>query len=489
MTDRARTRRRAAPGGARPSPTWRRRATSFAVLAGTLWAAGAVPAYASDAERTSVSLLWLAVVLIAGKIGTLIERVRQPAVLGEILVGVALGALGFFGLPALHGSAAEQIVEFMAELGAVILLFQIGLESDIASMRRVGARSFWVATIGVAVPFVLGTVLVGPLLLPGLPQAAYLFLGASLTATSVGITGRVFRDMNCVGRAETKIVLGAAVIDDVLGLIILSVVAAIATRGSVGAAEIAAVTLQALGFLAGALLLGQVAARQFSGLFARINTGPGMKVAVALGLCLLLAYFASQIGLAPIVGAFAAGLILEEVHFRQFDKPAVHRDLMGAIANADAPVRHAVTTVLDRHAHRHLEELVEPVGHFLVPVFFVVAGMQVRLEHLLDVRLVALALALTVAAVVGKLVAGLAAGKVDRWLVGWGMVPRGEVGLIFAFVGKSVGVVSDELFSVIVLMVMFTTLITPPVLSGLLRRDTRQPERTRPEHRALDRAG
>jgi Kef-type K+ transport system membrane component KefB len=451
----------------------RRKSWRAALLGGALWLAWSGAAYASAGHEVPEGILWLGLILLAAKVGTLVERLHLPAVLGEILVGIGLGSLAFFGLPSMQGSSAATIIEFLAQLGAVILLFQIGLESNIHSMRRVGARSFWVATVGVVAPFVLGTVLVGPLLLPGLSSAAYLFIGASLTATSVGITGRVFRDMRCLSRPEAQIVLGAAVIDDVLGLIILSVVSAIATRGSIALEEIAAVTLQALGFLAGALVIGQIAARQFSRLFAMINTGPGMKVTVALGVCLLFAFLAGQIGLAPIVGAFAAGLILEEVHFRQFDQPSVNRELRAAVSDAEPKLRERIDVVLDKHAHHHLEHLMEPVGHLLVPVFFVVAGMHVRLEHLLDAKLVALAGVLTVVAVFGKLVAGVVAGRVDRWLVGWGMVPRGEVGLIFAFVGKSVGVVTDELFSVIVLMVMFTTLITPPVLAMLLRRERR----------------
>jgi Kef-type K+ transport system membrane component KefB len=465
-----------------------RRLTAKLAAVAALWASGAASAHASSGSEVSDAFLWLAVVLVAAKLGNLIERFRQPAVLGEILVGVALGGLALAGFGFVESIRSDAVIRFLAELGAVILLFQIGLESDLRTMRKVGARSLWVATVGVAAPFLLGTVLVGPLILPGHSTNAYLFLGAALTATSVGITGRVFRDMRCVLSPEAQIVLGAAVIDDVLGLIILSVVSAVATRGSVGALEIGWVTLQALAFLAGALLLGQLAARNLSRFFARIDSGPGTKVTLALAMCLAFAYLASLLGLAPIVGAFAAGLILEEVHFRHFDQPRAHRELEAAIQGADAQTQHKVRGILQRHADKHLEQLLEPVGHFLVPVFFVVAGMQVHLEHLADARILLLSLALGLAAVVGKLVSGLVAGKVDRWLVGWGMVPRGEVGLIFAFVGKSLGVVTDELFSVIVLMVMFTTLVTPPVLGALLRRGAIRKERSA-ETEALDRAG
>ena len=193
-------------------------------------------------------------------------------------------------------------------------------------------------------------------------------------------------------------------------------------------------------------------------------------------------------GLAPIVGAFAAGLILDEVKLRAFERPEIQDKLSDAVCDADETTRSRVSAVVDEHHHRHLEHMMEPVGHLMVPIFFVLAGMQVRLDLLFEPRVLLLSLGLAAAAVIGKLLSGTVAGRVNRWIVGWGMVPRGEVGLIFAFVGKSLGVVTDELFSVIVLMVMFTTLVTPPVLAKLLR--DRAGERSTPfGKRAADRAG
>ncbi len=427
-------------------------------------------AWASSPGGTALSFLWIALIIVAAKLGALVERLGQPAVLGEILAGVVLSCLAFAGLGFIDAMRSDEVIRFLAELGAVILLFQIGLESNVRSMRQVGLRAFCVATIGVVVPFALGSVLVGPVLLPGLTPAAYLFLGAALTATSVGIAGRVFRDAGALHRPEAQIVLGAAVIDDVLGLIILAVVSSIASHGAIDSAALGITVAQAFGFLAGALLLGQVAAPWLSRAFGAINSGAGMKLTLALALCLTFAYIAHVIGLAPIVGAFAAGLILDEVHFRNFDAPRIRGELMAAVADADAQTRERVMGVADRSRERHLEELVAPVGHLVVPIFFLFAGMQVDPAVLADPSAVALALMLTAAGVAGKLVSGLAAGRADRWLVGWGMVPRGEVGLIFAFVGKALGVLDDHLFSVIVLMVLGTTLITPPMLALLLRR-------------------
>lgn len=436
-------------------------------------AAFAAPALAwagTDAAHHATLLLWVGVILIVARIGSLVQRVGQPAVLGELVAGIVLGNLGLLGWSGPAAMAADPIVAFLAELGVVVLLFQIGLESNVQQMLAVGARAMAVAVVGVVVPFLIGTVLVGPWLLPGLGRNAYLFIGAALTATSVGITGRVFRDLGHLQRPEARIVLGAAVIDDVLGLVILAVVSAIVTTGSVDPGTVAVIVVEAVVFLIGAIVIGRAAAPRLSRLFARIHGGAGMKLALALSLCMLFAWIAAQIGLAPIVGAFAAGLVLDDVVFRDYDLAPLEVDVRAAVSAADGGTRAQVETVLDAHRSRHLEDLVAPVGHLLVPFFFVVTGMQVRLDLLADPGTLAVAAVLTVAAVAGKIVAGAVAGPVDRWLVGWGMVPRGEVGLIFAATGMAMGVVSTAVFSIIVIVVLATTLVTPPVLARLLRR-------------------
>jgi Kef-type K+ transport system membrane component KefB len=426
---------------------------------------------AGEAAAHSAKLfMWIAVVLIAAKIGCLVDRIGQPMVLGELLMGIVLGNLALTGIDLFEPIASDEIMMFLAELGVVVLLFQIGLESSVQSMMKVGARAFVVAVIGVIVPFVLGTWLVGPMLMPGLSFNAYLFLGATLTATSVGITGRVFQDLGRLQMPAAQIVLGAAVIDDVLGLVILAVVSAIVSTGSLDAAGVGIILLKAFAFLAGALVLGQLAAPRISRMFAAIHTGVGMKFTLVISTCLVFAFIAQQMDLAPIVGAFAAGLVLDEVHFRDYDRPAFDRDIEQALKPADAGTRGRVEQVLTRHNEKHMEHLVEPLGHFLVPFFFVMTGMHVKLDLLANRHALLIALGLTVVAVAGKVVAGLAAGRGNRWLVGWGMVPRGEVGLIFAAVGKGLGVVTDEEFSVIVIMVILTTLMTPPILAWLLKR-------------------
>ncbi len=428
-----------------------------------------------EAHAFATTFLWIAVILIIAKVSSFIERIGQPPVLGELLAGVLIGNLALLGINIFEPIKDDSIIAFLAELGVVILLFQIGLESNIQKMRAVGMRAFLVAIVGVIVPFVLGTYVAGPLLLPGLNFNAYLFLGATLTATSVGITARVFRDLGKLQTKEAQIVLGAAVIDDVLGLIILGVVSAMVTLGVVGVASIGWIIAKAVLFLAGAIVLGQIVAPHLGKGLARIHTGLGMKFTLAISFGLILAYLSEKIGLAPIVGAFAAGLVLDPVHFRYFKDPVIVQDIKKGIADADQAVKERILNIVEPHTHRHVEDLVEPLGHFLVPIFFVVTGLNVRLETLFNLQILLVALGITAVAFIGKILSGLVSGRVRKIIVGFGMIPRGEVGLIFAVMGRALGVVSEQTFSIIVIMVILSTLFTPPILTFLLKRQETSP--------------
>ena len=426
-------------------------------------------AHAAGSAAAGQTFLWIAIILIVARLAGLVERLGMPAVLGELLAGVALGNLSLAGIGVFEAIESDAVIGVLAEFGVVILLFQIGLETSLGDMRRVGVRALLVALAGVVVPFVLGTFLIGPWLLPNLSFHAYLFLGATLTATSVGITGRVLRDLGQMQSPEARIILGAAVIDDVLGLVILAVVSSLVKEGQVSVGEVAWIISEAILFLVGAVLLGRVVAPRLGRLLSRISAGVAMKLTLVLGMGLLLAWVAHHIGLAAIVGAFAAGLMLEPIFLKDFDQPEIDRDIRALLADTPQASRARIEQVLDRHAHRHHEELLEPLGYVFVPLFFVYTGMQVKLETFFSLNVVLIALGVTAVAIVGKLVAGSVAGRVRRWVVGWGMVPRGEVGLIFAMVGKQLGVVDEMLFSIVILMVMLTTLVTPPALGALFR--------------------
>jgi Kef-type K+ transport system membrane component KefB len=432
-------------------------------------------AFAAGSDVVGENLLWLAIILLAARLfAPLAQKIGFPAVLGELLLGVVLGNLGLLGFHYFDTIARDPIIMFMAELGVIILLLQIGLETRLGDLVSVGMRASAVGSVGIVIPFVLGAFVAGPLVLPGMEFNAYLFLGATLAATSVGITGRVFRDLGKLKMPEAQIVLGAAVIDDVLGLVILAVVSSLVEAGTVSVFEVTMIIAKAVIFLGGSIALGRAVAPHLLRWVSRLDNSHSMLFSLVLVVGLFMAWLAHAVGLAPIIGAFAAGLLFEPIFLKEFETPKLVQDIEPLLpAAVDAEKMQKIRTVLARHTSHQHEHMLEPIGYFFVPVFFVLTGMQVDLTALADPKVVAVALGITVAAVVGKLAAGFVAGKgMNPWLVGWGMVPRGEVGLIFAMVGKKLGVMSEAMFSVIVIMVILTTLLTPPILTVLLRRQS-----------------
>lgn len=447
---------------------WLPMLVALVLTGGSAWASSGD----SNHVNHAATLLYATILFCAAKLGGLVERFTMPPVLGELLTGVILGNLGVFGLHIAEPILSNDIIAFMAELGVILLLFQCGLESSVDGMMQVGGRALAVATVGVVTPFILGTWIVGPILLPDLSKSAYLFIGAALTATSVGLTARVFKDMNFLHAREAQIVIGAAVIDDVIGLVILAVVSAIAATGTVHPQDIATIITKAVLFLVLAIALGQRLAPLLGKIFSSISRNHAMKHALALIICFVLAYLAQQIGLAMIVGAFAAGLVLDHVHFKDFEEPEHVREIRTLLNTTPSSPLHAqLDAITLRHAKHHVDELTKPLANFFVPIFFVLVGMGVNLKTLTNTHILFVAIGITIVAILGKIAAGFAAGNTNRWIVGWGMVPRGEVGLIFASVGKGLNVITAEVYSVIVIMVIASTLLTPPMLTWLLKRN------------------
>lgn len=369
----------------------------------------------------------LVVILATAKVlGALAQWIGQPAVLGELLAGVVLGAsvAGFV-------DPKNETLHLLAELGVVILLFEIGLETDLRSLLRVGGAATVVAFVGVVLPFALGYAVCRML---GLANLVAIVAGATLTATSVGITARVLSDLGRLQDRESQIILGAAVLDDVIGLVILAVVSGLSEGNEVSASVIAKTAGIGFGFLAGTLLIGHFIVPPVIRLFSRIDL-PGTPTMLAVMLAFGLAWLASVAGSAMIIGAFAAGLLLREAQY----------------------------------AHE-IERGVAHLGHFFVPLFFVSVGAAVDVRVAANPQSLLLGGLLIIAAVAGKFLAGYAPFwfKGNKRVIGVGMIPRGEVGLIFAQMGLATGIFDGGLFSAVTLMVMVTTFVAPPLLKLLL---------------------
>lgn len=393
--------------------------------------------------------LGLAIIVAAALLGGhLSARIGQPAVLGELLVGMLLGNLT--GLGRLQFLGADPYLDILSRVGMLLLLFEVGLDLSVRDLFEVGSSSLLVAVIGTAASLGLGTA-TATWLMPGSSIASHVFLGAAITATSVGITARVLKDMGASRSSEAKIILGAAVVDDVLALVVLGAIAAWVGAGQNAAVfratSIVALVLKTIGFLVLAIALGMRLTPAWFRHAARLRTG-GALLGAGLCFCFFLSWAASAIGLAALVGAFAAGLVLEDRH----------------------------SEIFVQRGERSLGELLQPMTSFLVPVFFVLAGFRTNIAALWHPASLALALGLSAAAVAGKL--SCAIGVVDRGArkltVAAGMIPRGEVALVFAALGGTLQAgqmpfLDERGYTAIVAVVIVTTLVTPIALKWSMR--------------------
>jgi Kef-type K+ transport system membrane component KefB len=384
-------------------------------------------------EHTTRILFDLLLMFAAAKImGELFERAKQPVVIGEILAGILLGPY-IFGLISPGQTETFHVYQVLAEIGVIILLFSIGLHIKVDEILSVGRTSSMVAVLGVILPFFFGY-LYSTISDHNTVEA--MFIGAAMVATSVGITARVFADLKILDSQVAKVILGAAVIDDILGLLVLGVVTGLG-KGTISYVKIALLTLEAAGFIFFLILIGKrvicLMGPATLGCF-RLKNAP---FALALLFCLGLSALASYIHLAAIVGAFMAGMVLAEL-------------------NVEFKFSVKFDSLYD----------------FLVPFFFVVMGTQVDLSVFTELNLIGAALILTVFAILGKLIGcGLGAfglGWKEASVVGVGMVPRGEVGMIVASIGLGMGVISTDLYSIVIFMVIATTLLTPPLLAKMI---------------------
>ena len=378
---------------------------------------------ASETLNIGRILLDLTIILIVAKVAAEVsDRIHVPAVIGEIVAGIMIG-------PSVLGLVdTGDMLFFLAEIGVILLLIQVGLETDIIELKSVGRASILVAIIGVVLPMALGF---GASSLLGESVNTSLFVGAALTATSIGITARVFGDLRALATVEARTVLGAAVVDDVLGLIILTVVTRIVEQGSVGIGTIASTIGLAIGFLA---VTSTVGFTIFPQLFARIAKGArstSTVSVVAIGIALGFSVLAEKAHLAPIIGAFVAGLALRRIA-----------------------------------THERVERDVSSLAQIFVPIFFLNIGISTNIRAMADARVIGVALILSAVAIVSKIAAasGAIGSRGDKLTIGFGMLPRGEVGLIFASIGLSVGALSEELYGSVLVVVLVTTLIAPPLL-------------------------
>ena len=422
-------------------------------------------------------LLSLVFIYLASKLGgELSKLVDLPPVLGELVAGVVVGvsALHLLVFPETGAVASDsvviailqkiaglnpesigevfaaqsEVISVLAEIGVIILLFEIGLESDLRELQKVGVRAAIVAVVGVVAPFVAGTV--GLILIFGMPTIPAVFAGAALTATSIGITSKVLSELGQLKSTEGQIIVGAAVIDDVLGIIVLAVVASLAKTGDIDIANLVYLIISATAFLLGSIFFGKFFNKSFVAIAEKLQTR-GKLVIPALIFAFSMAFLAHAIHLEAILGAFAAGLVLDETDKR-----------------------------------KELDQQIIPIADILVPIFFVSVGARVDLSVLnptsADNRQgLIIAAFLIVVAIIGKVITGWAIvgkEKINRLAIGIGMIPRGEVGLVFAGIGAASGVLDKPLQAAIIIMVILTTFVAPPLLRFAFKQEEQLVEKS-----------
>lgn len=380
-------------------------------------------------HHASDILLSLFIIFVAAQLGAeLAQRLKLPGVVGEIAAGCIVG-------PSVLGWVVpNEPLEVLAEIGVVLLLFSVGLETRLDDLKRVGRSAFLVGVLGVIIPFVMGSAWAH---LSGFPWNKSLFIAAAFVATSAGITARVLQELGALQRVESRVILGAAVIDDILAMLLLGVVVALQAGDSVNIGSLAVVLVEAVGFL---LVIGwvgtRVMRRKSHWLEGPVN--PLSPLTIVLALCLGLAFLSTKFGLAAIIGAFLAGMIASETTQRE-----------------------------------SLEHQTQPLLALLTPFFFVITGSKIDLAQLANADALIMLTVVTLIAIVSKLAGGflgaLSLGRRGATIVGVGMVPRGEVGVVIASLGLTAGVFTDKTYAVIVAMSLLTAMVTPPVLAALLR--------------------
>jgi Kef-type K+ transport system membrane component KefB len=398
----------------------------------------------ADHSFSDLLAVLVALLLLTKLLGVLAQRIGQPAVVGELIAGLLLGksVLGLL-------DPADPVIHSLAELGVLVLLFEIGLHTDLKSLMKVGSEALTVALVGVMLPFAFGY---GAGSMLGLPTIPAILAGAALTATSIGISARTLTDLGKLETPEGQIVLGAAVLDDIVGLVILSVVSGLVGGVALTLGGITLTTSIAVGFVVAAVALGSIVIPPVFRAIATVEAS-GVLGVVGLAFAFLLAWLASSAGSATIIGAFSAGLVLH-----------------------GTPQRSAI------------EKSTTQLGHFFVPIFFASVGAAVELRTLADPRVLGIGLALIVVGVIGKFVAGYAPFwfKGKKSLIGIAMIPRGEVGLIFAQMGLTTGALTSDLYSAIAMMVLVTTFITPGLLAWNVREPALPPAVNRPGEGGID---
>lgn len=406
-------------------------------------------------------LLSFGLIILASLLSLLTIKIKQPVVLGQIIAGTLIGILAHFNIGIFPELPKNHIFEFLAELGSIFLLFEIGLESNLIEIKKAGRHAIFVALTGAIIPFSLGYFVVTPLIATHYTNGLALFIGSILAVTSTGISVSVFRGLGILKEKTGQIIIAASVIDDVIGLLLLSITVDFITIGHINIGSIFNTIKDISIFFLVSMLFGfTILSKIIRFIVDKVSYRKDLLILTLITYCIFMSCFASIMDLAPIIGAFLAGLLVEG---------DFHQNYQNLYKGAQIPPdSNFGMPEIGRSYHAPLVNLIEPIGKILTPIFFIFAGLQVDIISSLNYETIKLTLIITVFAVLGKSLCGIFLPKgINKWLIGFGMVPRGEIGIIFAITGLELKLINQTMFAAILLMIVITSIITPIILNRI----------------------
>ncbi len=382
---------------------------------------------------------------------------------GEIFSGVILGDLHTFGINIFNSNGNNNIIQFLAELGGIILMFEIGLESKFSDLKKNFNTGFTVAFAGTVLSF-FGGFLISKYLIPNSNLSLHLLMGVITAATATGISAKTFKEMGIIGSDEVKIVLVASIIDELVSVIFFGIISALIIGASINFHALSISFAQMIGFFIFAAIFGHWITPFLTKWSTKIHAGINMKIGVLFIICLLFSWIAHQMGLATVIGAFIAGLILDQVYFKSFSRNSFFKDVQDTLEEiADLKVKNKLTHILEEQEERTLEELLKPLSHIFVPVFFIYIGMQLNVEKLFQFDTFRITAALLIVSFAARIFSGycIRNKNLNKIIIGLGMTPVGEAGLIFAMFGKTFGIIDGTVLSAIVATLVIAAIVTP----------------------------
>ncbi len=417
--------------------------------------------YAGDIDP--VIFLWLMFFIFISRSLSIVKKIGIPIVVGEIIAGIVMDQMHYFGFNLFQNTESNIIIKFLAELGAIILMFEIGIESKFSDLTKHFSGAIGVATVGSVITFITGF-LISYFLIPNSSLFLNLLIGTIASCTATGISAKVFKDLRILNTKEVKIILTASIIDEIISIFAFAIVSSIIIDQTINLSNLSFSIFQVIGFFIFAFIFGQWVTPIITTFSTKIDAGLNMKIGVLLVFCFLFAWTAHEMGIATVVGAFVGGLILDQVYFNSFSNSNFFTKLKIFANRIDnLEMRHSLKILVDTQEKRSLEELLKPLSHFFVPVFFIYIGFILDIKALFKFDVLIITVVLLFVSFAGRILSGFFAkgSGLNKSLIGLGMTPIGEAGLIFAIFGNNLGIINMTVMSAIVSTLVISSIIAP----------------------------